>query len=253
MRVKAIAGHIQDSVAQNGLLGAFLLSCFWLVWAFVVDPAGEFPLNDDWAYTKPVYYLVEQDRLKLLDWPSMSLIAHVLWGYLVGVLFGFSFTALRISVICLGAVGLVAFFLLLRRHFEKNRVYKIFCIFAVLSNPLFFSLSYSFMTETPFLAFMLLACYGYFRFAQTGKHGYLLFAVFFSATIVLIRQVGLFVPLAYGLSRTLGDRRLRPSWFVPFALCVLCLIGYNYFLVLTGSTYASLGRFSDLFHLFGSR
>ena len=251
MRIKAIAGQIQDFVAQNGLLGAFLLSCFWLLWAFVVDPAGEFPLNDDWAYAKPVYYLVEQGRLKLLDWPSMSLIAHVLWGYMVGVLFGFSFTTLRISVICLGAVGLVAFFLLLRHHFDKNRAYKFFCIFVVLSNPLFFSLSYSFMTETPFLAFMLLACYGYFRFTQTGKHGYLLLAVFFSATIVLIRQVGLFVPLAYGLSRTLGERRLRPSCFIPFAMCVLCLIGYNYFLVVTGNTYASLGRFSDLFHLFG--
>ncbi|NLB59537.1 MAG: hypothetical protein GX806_00410 [Lentisphaerae bacterium] len=43
----------------------------------------------------------------------MSLIVHVLWGYLVSWLFGFSYTALRLSVALLGLVGVWGLYALL--------------------------------------------------------------------------------------------------------------------------------------------
>jgi hypothetical protein len=84
-----------------------LLTLVWLVIVFLVNPVGDFPLNDDWAYAKAVQSLLRGD-LQLTDWAPASQIAQIAWGALFCLPFGFSFTALRLSTLVLGWVGVLA-------------------------------------------------------------------------------------------------------------------------------------------------
>jgi hypothetical protein len=56
------------------------ISCSWRLMVLLVNPSGEFPLNDDWAYARAVQTLIQNGRLELTDFTSMPLIAQVFWG-----------------------------------------------------------------------------------------------------------------------------------------------------------------------------
>ena len=49
--------------------------------AIAVNPIGDFPLNDDWAWGRAVKTLYEHHELKIPEFAGMSLIAQILWGY----------------------------------------------------------------------------------------------------------------------------------------------------------------------------
>ena len=53
--------------------------CYWLVW-----PVGEYAILDDWAFNKSLSFLNERGELRILHWNPMSLMGHVLWGWLLG-------------------------------------------------------------------------------------------------------------------------------------------------------------------------
>ena len=65
-----------------------LLTILWVLSGLLVNPAGEFPLNDSWSYAKPVKTLYEEGRVQMSAWTAMPLIAHVAWGWLVSTVFG---------------------------------------------------------------------------------------------------------------------------------------------------------------------
>ena len=81
------------------------LSVAWVLVALIANPVAELPLNDDWAYSLPVKSWVEQGDLRLTFWQSMPLLPQLGWGALFCLPFGFSFTALRVSTLVLGGLG----------------------------------------------------------------------------------------------------------------------------------------------------
>ena len=78
-----------------------LLAALWIGAVLVVNPAGNFPLNDDWAYGKAVRGMVEQGSFRPCPWGGMTLISQAVWGSLFCLPAGFSFTTLRFSTLCL--------------------------------------------------------------------------------------------------------------------------------------------------------
>jgi hypothetical protein len=91
-----------------------ILLLLWCVVVVFINPIGDFPLNDDWAYGQNTRALTLENRLFFSDWPAMTLIAHTLWGTLFGKVFGFSFTVLRFSTLLMGLFGLAGFYWLLQ-------------------------------------------------------------------------------------------------------------------------------------------
>ena len=69
--------------------GPVVLSSLWLVMILLVNPVGEFPLGDDWSYSRVVHTLVEQGVFQYTDWVAMPLIVHVCWGSLFCSVLGF--------------------------------------------------------------------------------------------------------------------------------------------------------------------
>ena len=173
----------------------FLLSLIWWSLLLFVNTIGDFPLNDDWAYAHNVQALVEGE-IYFSDWPAMTLIAHTLWGALFCKIFGFSFTALRFSTLVMGWIGILATYGLLKEsRFSKKHAF--WCTLLLTFNPLYFSLAYSYMTDVPFYTFMILASLFFIKaLNHKGTHNIIL-ATVFSIIAVLIRQLGILMPMAF--------------------------------------------------------
>lgn len=202
-----VAGHPNraDLLAGLGLLSAWALSiCF-------VNPAGDFPLNDDWSYARGVWNWVAEGELKLDTWPAMTLIGQTAWGALFSRLFGLSFVTLRWSTLVSAGLGMAAFYGLARRFTVVPPAF--FATLLVFFNPLYFSLSFTFMTEVHFLTALLLGSLAFTRYLERGRWWQLALAVLFSILATLIRQPGLLLPLAFGFVLLFRGRRLR-DWLV---------------------------------------
>lgn len=176
-----------------------LLSCIWIFLAVLVNPIGDFPLNDDWSYGRAVKSLIDNNRLEFSGWTSMPLIAQVLWGSLFCLPFGFSFTALRFSTLILGLLGIFATYGLLK-EIKSPPVVAFLGALIVLINPLYFELSFTFMTDVPFFAFAMLSYLFLIRGIRQERSIELIIGAIFAGVATLIRQLGVVIPLSFGIA-----------------------------------------------------
>jgi hypothetical protein len=168
----------------------------WVVAVALVNPIGHFALNDDFAYGYAVLHLLETGDLRLSDWTAANLIAQVLWGALFCLPFGFSFTALRISTLVLGLLGVLSTYGALR----EIRVPAGIAVLGSLSlgfSPIYFALSFTFMTDVPFVSVAITSSWllirGLRRDARVETAG----GLFLAGIAILIRQIGLAIPIAF--------------------------------------------------------
>jgi len=164
---------------------------------FIVPPAGDFPINDDWDYARVVQSLVERGQLARSEVMAPSFVLQAYWGSLFVHAFGFSHTVLRSSTLVLAAAGVIGYYVLLRHLLDPSRA--ALGALLLLLNPLFVNLSYSFMTDVPFLALVLWALVCYVRALPAGsrpKVGWLVVGSTFAGGAYLVRQLGLALPVA---------------------------------------------------------
>ena len=176
-----------------------LIFILWFCCAFFVNPIGEFPLNDDWAYAKNVFHLSEHGDLVFDDWPAMTLIVHMLWGAMFTSVFGFSFTVLRISILILGFVGIWGCYLVIMK-ISRNHILALIGALTLAFNPLYFSLSYTFMTDVSFLALIIWSTYFYLLYIEKPQLKNLIIATFFVILATLTRQLGVWAAISFMIS-----------------------------------------------------
>jgi hypothetical protein len=180
-------------------LGVFLLIVgIWILVAFAINPRGEFPLNDDWTYSRTVKTLLEGGGLKFPE-ISTNIIAQIYWGALFCLPFGFSFTALRLSTLTLGLIGVLTLYGLLRQA-DADRKTALFGALLMAFNPLYLVLSYSFMSDVPFVAVALLSLYFIIRGMRYNCRFEIALGLILACLALLIRQTGLAIFLAFGLT-----------------------------------------------------
>src|SRR4051794_6926577 len=75
-----------------------------------------FPLIDDWAFTRGAYSFFHNHELDYQYWASVPLLGQWLWSVPFLAVLGDSFQAARASTIVLSWLGLWAFYALLRRQ-----------------------------------------------------------------------------------------------------------------------------------------
>lgn len=171
------------------------LCALWVAMILVINPLGDFPLNDDWAYGLAVRDLIDKHAVVIPPWTSASLVAQTFYGLLFCLPFGFSFTVLRIATGALGLVAVLATYGLARETGGDRRT-SFVCAAALAVNPLVFQCSNTFMTDTPFLAFLLLAFLCALRALRLGSYVEGMLALAAALAAVLTRQLGLLIPLA---------------------------------------------------------
>lgn len=212
------------------LKDALLLLGGWLAVVLLVNPAGEFPLNDDWCYAKSVETLVQEGRLHLYNWGEMTLVAHVWWGALFAKVVGFSFAALRASTLVMGFLAVLGTYTLTRTA-NLARGWALLAAALLLVNPLFVALSHSFMTDVPFTAVIVWASVLYLRAAKNGSYLCLSLAIVLTAWAFLIRQLALVLPLAWLAAMLLTKPRNRRTMLhalLPALVLALVYVGYSY-------------------------
>ena len=172
-----------------------LLAALQLAIVALVEPRGEFPLNDDWAYAHSVRWLLEEHRVRLSDWIAMNLLPQALLGGAVATLCGFSFEALR----HLGQAWSLAALLLAFAWFRSLPMAPRDAVFAAVvlaAFPAWPVLSNSFMTDTLGLALGLAAATALLRWLRQPTAPWLALGTGLALIGVLQRQVVLVVPAA---------------------------------------------------------
>ncbi|MFT5213750.1 MAG: hypothetical protein ACI9WV_001474 [Patiriisocius sp.] len=140
--------------------------------------------------------LYESGYLKIYNWGEMTLVGHVYWGYFFTKVFGFSFTVLRFSTLIMSFATILGIYELCKIA-NLPKWMAMFSTLLCLMNPIFLSLSFSFMTDIPFCC---LTIWVFFFFAKaiiddTGKALY--WAIFFCCWAFLIRQLAWVFPVVW--------------------------------------------------------
>jgi hypothetical protein len=158
---------------------------------FIAWPVGEFPVNDDWAYTKNVWHLAVKHQFVVDEFPAMNLFSQTLYGSAFVSLFGFSFFILRFSVFLLAVFASFVFKDLANKLCGNNKWMSFLATAFLFFNPLFLALSFTFMTDLFFISLIIFSMNFFYNYWHSGKtRDYVLF-VLFCAIAVLCRQQGM--------------------------------------------------------------
>lgn len=202
----------------------------WLLLILIINPIGDFPLNDDWCYGKSVKTLTEEGYLKLYNWGEMTLVGHVYWGYFFTKIFGFSFTVLRWSTLVMGFFTLIGIYELCKLANLSRWVIWV-AVLLCMMNPIFLSLSFSFMTDIPFYCVTIWAFYFFAKALQTNEWTPIIFAILFCCWTFLIRQLAWVFPVVWFITVLLVKKRTLQNILkaiAPLVVLFLFSLVFNY-------------------------
>lgn len=185
------------------LIGFVLLFVCVLLLSGTIDYSGDFALNDDWGYSTPIRWWLEDGSLQLTHWQSMPLVTHFANGAAWSSIFGFSQEALRTLTLGFAALAIMSCYGLSRVcGLGHEQAFLIAAV--VLVSPIFMTLSFSFMSDIPFTALALASCFALSLSLQsTGRTAGMAFtagAILLLLSVAL-RQVGLGVALAFMIAQ----------------------------------------------------
>lgn len=172
---------------------ATILLLLYFSATILIHPFANLPFHDDWTYAWSVEHFLNTGELQVLDWSVHYPFTQILWGALFCLPFGLSFSALRVSTVVLAWLGALALYGTLR-ELGRARSESLIATVVLLTNPVFFVLSFSFMTDVPFVSLANMA----FFFIARGLSRRGSFEVFvgciFAAYALFIRQIAVAIP-----------------------------------------------------------
>ena len=116
-----------------------IIVCFILSEA-IINPIGEFSLNDDWAYSKTVINYINNGDIEAPAWGGATFLTQLIWAVIFCKIFGFSFTILRLSSIILSLIGIIFFYKLISNYLQSKRLVSLSTIILCF-NPIYFQQS----------------------------------------------------------------------------------------------------------------
>src|SRR5436190_402970 len=210
-----------------------LLVLLHLAVVAIVQPRGDFPLNDDWAFAQSTKWLLEEGRLRLSDWVPMYLVPQTLAGAAIASNFGFSFEVLRHLTQAIAVLALFAAFAWFRAAGLDARSALVASL-AVAAFPAWPVLANSYMTDIYALVFALPAATFFARALERDVTGEIAVATLFAVAGSLQRQVVLALPFAFMVAwlwtrRPLNVRRV--AWATaPLALSLTATFAFQAYL-----------------------
>ncbi len=230
-----LADHKIPYNTKTDILNIFIITVLWSMMAIIVNPIGDFPLNDDWVYASVVKSILETGIFKFSAESSANVGPQVYWGYLFCVPFGFSFTALRVSTLVIGLLGVITLYLITRELGGKRHSSMLGALVLVV-NPLYFGLSNTFMTDVPFLALVIITFFFLVRWFKYHLLTDITFGLFFSFTAILVRQFGIVVLIAFAIAYLIqnGYRIINLiKAFLPLLIGIFLHLAYQNWIVNT--------------------
>ncbi|MCZ8039097.1 MAG: glycosyltransferase family 39 protein [Microcystis sp. LE17-20A] len=220
------------------IVNILIIIAIWTVMVIVVNPLGNFPLNDDWVYGLAVKSILEKGDFSFPSPAHANLFFQAFWGALFCLPFGFSFTALRFSTLTLGLIGAIGTYGLLR-EVNANQKISLLGALLVVVNPLYFGLANSFMTDVPFLALSILSFYFLIRGLKRESISEVILGLCLVYVNILIRQYAIVILLSFALAYSFKKRfkiKFLFASFVIFSSGILLHRFYQNWLYSTGRT-----------------
>jgi hypothetical protein len=197
---------IEDSSYQQAInpcgaravaVDVIFIVLLWCLAVALVNPVGNFPLDDDWSYGISAKRMIEENAFHPTGWTGTTLLTHTLWGALFCIPYGFSFTTLRISTLFLGLAGALGFYALLRDA-QASRKLAVAGSLCLAFNPVYFALSNTFMTDVSFTAWTIFSLLFFAKCLRRYSAVCLTLGTGFALAATLCRQIGIFLPIAFG-------------------------------------------------------
>jgi hypothetical protein len=166
----------------------------------------------------------------LTDWLASPLLTQVLWGALFCLPFGFSFQALTLSTLIVGLISIVVTYLLVQKVTNHQEI-SLFVALLIAFNPLFYSLSATFMMDVHSYALFISSFYLFFLYQTSNKLKFWVWGTIITILGVLLRQVAVVVPLsflAYSLLQRRGNQRSNNFSYLITSIAVFAIyFGYS--------------------------
>jgi len=204
------------------MLAITLIALLWGALVFVIGVGGDFPLNDDWVHAWSVKNFLDGRGLLLLPYAGPLLYFQVLLGAVASAVFWFSFVTLRAVTLVSALVALWSLWWMMRqaRVSAKNA----FLVVAALAvNPWFVNLSFTFMTDVPSLAFLLLACAFMIKGFDRDRRGWIILANVAALASMFIRQSGALFFVAAFIALALNIRKPAARRALPITIVFAAL------------------------------
>lgn len=198
-------------IARKPSFGDVLLIGAVLAAAVIVNPIRELLTWDDgWAYARSVFTLITTGRYQLDQWSAANMPVQIGIAAVLAKLFGYSFTLLRLTTLGLCIVLLMAF----RRLLESNGSPPALALAIALSlfaSPVTAILSFTFMSDVQFLAWLILAL-ALYKAGLARQKLWLVFAGSIAAAAAIgTRQFGIAILFGWAFTFALSSRQHRPS------------------------------------------
>jgi len=239
-----VSAKYPDSDARAGRsLDIVVLGAIWIITACIVNPSGNFPLNDDWAYALTVRHFIDSGDYRPLENTTMALVTNVIWGSLFCLSASFDFLVLRLSTLVAAFLGISGVYLFVR-EFRQSRRLALCAALVVEFNPIYFSLSFTFMTDVLFVTLCLWACLFFSRNLRTNAPLDCALGTALALAATFSRQLAICIPLAFCLIRLLVPQPRVPkvlTAMTPPLICVAALVGFLNWLRATGKLPALFG------------
>ncbi len=218
--------------------------------ALLVDPRGEFPLNDDWSYTRTAFQFGQTGKMQVDEWSAPTLVGQAFYGGILVRLAGRSFITLRLSSLVLAcALACILWALMRRLGLRDGQAWML--VLAWMFNPVGFCLSYSYMTEIPFLFFVGTGLWFGMLYLDGQKPWQIISCGIFLGYAFCIRQTSILflAPLVLALffalkSPNIQARISRSLWLAASA--GVLILGYKLWSVQLGGTTPAAQRKFEL-------
>ncbi len=195
----------------SGIITIWFLSYLWIY------PIGDFSTIDSWFYAYPIRSLLEEGSFRLPHLTSANAFIQISLGWTISKLFGqFSFDYLRLITFFIAASGSFCFFLMIKDYCSSRKL-RIAALLLFIFQPLYFLLSFTFMTDVYFCALGLWACWSFQQFLKKEKTSFGLLFILFASLCFMNRQTGLFFfPAA--LLTLIFEKKMKPLYWFPLIL-----------------------------------
>ncbi|HKP53420.1 MAG TPA: glycosyltransferase family 39 protein [Chloroflexia bacterium] len=228
--ITPVQAHEGDSAVtwrREDVRNLAIILAGWLLLVILLPPKGEYPIIDDSLHVESVRSMLDTGTFIRPTWMQANLSGLTVWGSAWSKLFGFSFSTLTASTLALALFGLYAFYGI-ARIVKVSAAGALFGTALLAFNPIFLHLSYSFMTDVPFVSLILIACFCYLQGMRVARYGAIWMGV--GSLVALwgfyVRQFAIIVPVAFLLYLLLeGVLARKWRWWQMVGIIVPTLIG----------------------------
>ena len=230
----------REQISSRG--GILVIIGIYLASTIIISPLTDVPSHDDWSFAIAVRNLLNLGTLKFSGWTEPTLIFQTLWGGLFSLIFGYSFITLKVSTILLSLTGSIFLYLILKRAGCGDFLSVTGTAIQFLS-PSFLGLSYTFMTDVPYVSLMVISLYWYLRGVEDGDCKALFIGSITATCAFLVRQLGILIPFGVFVYYLLSRRgreggSLTSLSLASFLVPLLTLSLYSIWYAGGGSTWA---------------